>query len=376
MTTFWAKQEHLDEFQSRAVLGIDEAASFLVKGPAGSGKTNILLLRARWFRFKSLNEFKIIVFTGSLKKHVQEGCVDYGIPPDRVITCMQFFKELLGEYHIDFVEEGDFELDRAMLAGKVQSLIESKNVKPMYDALLVDESQDYMDTELRNLRKLARRLILVTDSRQSIYKTTHTLGLLESLVDDTVVELKYHYRSGLNLCIAADAILQDSANFESVRGGCKYDEITRPSSVKPFPCPDFSTQISRIIEKIRSQVDLYPDELIGVIFPKRDQVEKFTAAFYSDVSISDKSRIRIETMHGAKGLEFRVVHIGGCEALPRMGPTQKRLAYTSILRGRTAVMIYFTGSIPGYLENALARLEPPRPDPTMADLFVGGLDAS
>lgn len=369
MSTFWINDKNLDEFQSAAVQNFSAEDSFLVRGPAGSGKTNILLLRAKWLRIKDVKNVKIVVFTASLKEHVQEGCATYSLPAGIVTTHMQLFKDLLGDYNVAFSLSDDFDSDRSMLAGAAKSLIDLRNIEPIYDALFVDECQDYMDTELMVFRRLARRLILVADSRQSIYRVTHTPELLEKLVGNKVITLKYHYRSGLNICVVADGILSDSVTYPRVTPDCKYDEAVRPSSVTPEECEDFETQIAQIMSALPGQLDLYPDELVGVVFPKKEQVERFRHVLDADKTISDKSRVRVQTMHGAKGLEFRAVHIAGCEALSKMGPTQKRLAYTSILRGRTAATIYYTGNIPGYLESALARLEPPKATPTLADLF-------
>lgn len=366
--TFWIDHKQLDEFQGEAVENMPEEISFLIRGPAGSGKTNILLLRGKWLILKGFSELRLIVFTSSLKRFVQMGCEQYGMPKENVFTCMNFFIQLLEEYGVEARLSGEFETDRIMLAGKAQALVESKGIKNVYHALLVDECQDYLDTELLVLRQLAERLVLVADSRQSIYRATHTPGLLEKLVDNNTVTLKYHYRSGLRLCLVADAILRDSANFSPVHPDCKYDEKARPSSIDAEKLPDFNSQVTMILERLQYQLDLYPDELIGVLFPKKDQLAAFEAALARS-EISDKGRVVYDTMHGAKGLEFIAVHLGGCEALYRMGPTQKRLAYTSILRGKTAAAVYYSGNIPGYLESALLQLEAPRPNPALKSLF-------
>ena len=367
-STFWINHADLDSDQAKAVESMPEQESFLIRGPAGSGKTNILLLRARWFQLKKLSDFRIIVFTSSLKRYVENGCNQYKIPPENAITCIRFFSDLLREYGIDFYLSRNFEADREMLAGKAQSLVEDRGVENIFDALLVDECQDYMDTELLVLRRLTKRLIFVADSRQSIYNITHTPKLLEDLVGNNVINLRYHYRSGLKLCMVADAVLKDSVNYLPVHGECRYDEAMRPSSVQLMDCKDFDAQVSMILEKLPSQLDLYPGELIGVLFPKNEQRNAFSDAL-DNASLPDAGRVIVDTMHGAKGLEFRAVHIGGCEALYRMGPTQKRLAYTAILRGRTAATLYYTDRVPGYLESAIAQLEAPKPDPRLEELF-------
>jgi superfamily I DNA/RNA helicase len=371
-TLFWIRTDQLDGEQRQAVEGIPETKSFLIRGPAGSGKTNILLLRAKWLTLKRKSDFKIVVFTSTLRSFIVAGCEQYGVNPESVVTQMTFFRGILEEFSIPFELTRDFETDRSMLAGKVMSLIDSGRVSSNYcGTILVDEAQDYTDTELLAFRKLTQNLVLAADSRQSIYKATHTLNLPDRLVDGNVVTLRYHYRSGLNLCKVADAVLADSAAYPKLQEECRYSEAALPSSVSPTPCSSFSDQVATIIDNLRSQLDLYPGEPIGVLFPKREQVEEFKTAWLASGVRDAASVVSVCTLHAAKGWEFRAVHLGGCEQLYRMGATQKRLIYTGILRGKTSAHIYYSGHLPGYLEAALAVLEPPRPDPSW-DQLLGG----
>jgi superfamily I DNA and RNA helicase len=369
-TAFWVKGDDLDEDQARAVEGVSETTSFLLRGPAGSGKTNILLLRAKWLTFRRLTNFKIIVFTSSLRGFIEEGCRHYGVNPAAAVTQMSFFKGILDEYSVTYELTKDFATDRNMLAGKVMSLIESRGITSNYcNTLMVDEAQDYTDTELLAFRKLSKNLVLAADSRQSIYRTTHTPELPEKLVEGNVISLRFHYRSGLRLCKVADAILSDAATYPRMQGECRYPEGTRPSSVTPIPLSTFEQQLIAIAANVAPQIDLYPDEKIGVLFPKADQAAAFKSFLEANPIPGSEETLRVDTLHGAKGWEFRAVHIGGVEALYRMGATQKRLIYTGVLRGKTSAHIYYSGHLPGYLDAALATLEPPRPAPKLADLF-------
>lgn len=369
-TAFWVSGDDLDADQAKAVEGISENESFLLRGPAGSGKTNILLLRAKWLTFRSLTDFKIVVFTASLREFVEQGCLYYGIDPASVVTQMSFFRGLLDEYGVQYELTQNFDADRNQLAGKVMSLIEARGITPEYcGTLLIDEAQDYTDTELLVFRKLTENLVLATDSRQSIYRMTHTPGLPERLVHENVVTLRYHYRSGLRLCKVADAILSDSAAYPRMQGECRYPEGTRPSSVISIPCDTFQEQLPAIVSNLTPQIDLYPGEKIGILFPRRDQVAAFESFIAGNPVPGGDEALWVGTLHSAKGWEFRAVHIGGAEALYKMGATQKRLIYTGLLRGRTSAHIYFSGHLPGYLGAALATLEPPRPVPRLKDLF-------
>ena len=369
-TAFWISGDELDADQARAVEGIPETTSFLLRGPAGSGKTNILLLRAKWLTYRKLSNFKIVVFTSSLRSFVKEGCGYYGIDPASVVTQMSFFRGLLDEYGVSYELTRNFEVDRNLLAGKVMSLIESRGITNEYcGTLLIDEAQDYSDTELLVFRRLTQNLVLAADSRQSIYRTTHTPELPERLVGGNVVTLRYHYRSGLQLCKVADAILSESADYPKVQSECRYPEGTRPSRVVSVPCGTFEEQLRAIVSNLTPQLDLYPGEKIGVLFPKKEQVTAFASFVGANPVAGIEEALWVDTLHSAKGWEFPAVHIGGAEALYRMGAAQKRLIYTGLLRGRTSAYIYFSGHLPGYLGAALATLEPPRPVPRLKDLF-------
>jgi superfamily I DNA/RNA helicase len=368
--TFWINTDDLDDAQRQAVMGVADSKSFLLKGPAGSGKTNILLLRAKWLTMKHQSDLKIVVFTQSLKNFVAAGCTHYGINPSSVVTQIAFFRDVLREHGVSFEQSGDFEADRNTLSGKMKGLVDSGRISNEHiRTLLIDEAQDYTDTELLVFRALTQRLVLATDSRQSIYAATHTPELLEKLVENNVIELRHHYRSGLSLCKVADAILKDSAIYRRVQDECRYDESERPSSVVPKEFDSFEDQVSAILEALPGQLDLYSNEQIGVLFPKKEQESAFRERFATYGTSEGQERVWIDTLHGSKGREFRAVHIAGCEALSRMGATQKRLIYTGILRGKTSVNLYFTGRIPGYLDTALATLRPPSADPSFDDLF-------
>ena len=365
---FWVGETSLDADQAQAVQGIDVDESFLLRGPAGSGKTNILLLRAKWLTFKAKHHLQLVVFTKSLREFVRSGCAQYKLPEDAVVTGMQFLRSLLSENGIEYELTKEFEVDRAMLAGKAKALIDANNIQNTFDALLVDEAQDYTDTELYVFRRLAKRLVLAADSRQSIYKTTHSPDYLEELVEGKVISLTHHYRSGLKICNVADALLRDPINYPPLSGECMYDENTKPSSLTSHLCSSFEKQIEEIILRLPDQLKLYPKQLIGVLFPKNDQKQIFIKAL-EESPFDAEGRIWVDTLHGSKGWEFVATHIGGCEALPKMGPAQKRLIYTGILRARTSVALYYSGNMPGYLASAIAKIAPPPKDPGLSKLF-------
>lgn len=371
-SAFWVGEDDLDEFQVDAVRGIPQESSFMLTGPAGSGKTNILLLRSKWLIYKKISNIKIVSFTGALKDFIKIGSAQYGLPVENSCTAMQLFKDFLQEYDIPFETNGSFEEDRAMLAGKISSMLAEKDIGPIYDALLVDEAQDYSDTELNIFRVLSDRLILACDSRQSIYRVSQTPGLIGELTDGNCIELKYHYRSGYNICRVADGLLLDKVTYPRISDTSKYDEKSKPSSVGIAPYSSLQEQISAILESLEEELELYPGERLGVLFPKKLQVAEFKNMLAASAfDQGQRDNVHCLTLHASKGWEFTSVHIGGCEAISKMGPVQKRLLYTGILRGKTSVNLYHTGNVPGFIDSALRVLSPPVSDPNFSSLFGG-----
>jgi len=169
-------------------------------------------------------------------------------------------------------------------------------------------------------------------------------------------------------------------------GSCNYDETKAKSSAIFELCKDESAVFEKLALRLSQQLKAYPDELLGVACPKNDDVTKVRAALEAvpqlsshllddgdvfDVFDLDK-RICICSMHDAKGLEFRAMHLPFAEHLTKMGDTQKRLAFTSVTRAKTSLTIYHVQSLPGYLEQARDKNAPAKAPPDVRALFPAG----
>jgi len=130
------------------------------------------------------------------------------------------------------------------------------------------------------------------------------------------------------------------------------------------------------------QLRAYPDELLGVISPSRAatlhlwerimdtdlaplallQVSGDHAPFGTD------TRICVATIHAAKGLEFRALHVAECNDLINRS-YERNMAYTAITRAKTSLTLYASAPLPGYLEKALTALEPIRDLPSLNAVF-------
>ena len=381
--TWWVSESQMDDDQ-RSVVALPLNKGQLVVGPPGSGKTNLLVLRAKYLSLAKRPNFKLVVFTRALREFIAAGANVYDVSEGKIVTSHKFFKDVLYQYGISPPSSHDFSEQRRLLVERVAGLVQEQKLKCLYEAILLDEAHDYLPEEIELFAKLGGTLFAVADRRQKIYSGEEPFGVLEDVVDDKV-ELTYHYRNGLNICRFADEIGRDREEFQPIANSSNYDERERPSSVRYERFSSLDQEIESVISKLRGQLTTYPDERIGIISPSREAAKKTWDAirqtefvdevtFHGEDEIArfdDGVRICVSSLHASKGLEYRVLHIVSCESFARR-PLPRSLAFTAVTRAKTALYLYSSQDVLGFLEHAIATLEP-RPElPLIEELFGNG----
>jgi len=266
---------------------------------------------------------------------------------------------------------------------EVKNTIEKNEISNLYDAIFLDEAQDYLPEEIEVFRLLTQRLIVAADSKQKIYVGNDCLEQLASCVDQTL-KLEHHYRNGQKICRVADGLGESWPDYKKMLDGCNYDEESKPSSVEVVRCNGIEEEADEILKRLDIQLKAYPEELIGIVTPRKAELEtlwnKIQASkfgqmavlhvSYKHIGFEDDTRICVTTMHGAKGLEFRALHMAGCQYLKKF-PNQRQLSFTAVTRCKTSLALYHSGDLPGYLESALEKLEPVHELPELSDVFGG-----
>lgn len=377
--TWWRRPDQLDEDQQR-IISLPVDGNNLVLGPPGSGKTNLLLLRATYLWRQDVRDICVLTFTRMLKEFLANGADHYPFPMETVRTVRSWAPAILQAEGIDYAQTGGFQAVWDSLIAGLDAMGENPPAHLVHDCLLLDEAQDYSEQEIKIISRFGRQLFAVGDNNQRIYQADGSLAHLATTCH-MPDPLRFHYRNGMKISLAADAIMGldgDMANF------CNYDETANRSSVESFGQLSLADQVARAVPIIETQLRAYPESYIGIMSFLREDVKaigKLLAAsalgdrvqlqLFEDgyESIDPTKRIILTTAHSAKGLEFRAVHILATETFNSQHAGH-RLAFTAVTRAKTSLTIYHRQALPGFIERgiAAARDAPPAP-PALEDLF-------
>jgi len=374
--TWWVNSGQLDDDQ-RNVLRAEPNSNLLIQGPPGSGKTNILLLRANYVRSVG-PRLLFITFTRTLTEFIRSGPSigrNDQIKSNEISTFMSWGKKFLNDMGVDFnYSKKNFAESRMDLAQSIKNYIDTNNPGKIYDSVFLDEVQDFLEIEIDILARLSHTVNAAGDSRQSIWSHREGLPAMQAYADD-IVELQKHYRIGEKICEFADRIIPPKLGEPHMIDGCNYDEVARPSSVATHHCADDYSQYLICISEIKRQIRYIVDEPILVLSHSGDVRDQIWSLIENDDELADRavlqsnqgyeafgpdSLIRVMTIASAKGSEARAVHILKAD---KFETGLRELAFTAVTRAKTEVSLYHCDPLPGYLQ-------PPSNDlPALDDIF-------
>ncbi|WP_149499224.1 AAA family ATPase [Roseiconus lacunae] len=381
--TWWVGRKDLDDDQKK-IFSIPESESFLITGPPGSGKTNLLLLRANYLHLSGFTNIAVVTFTRPLCEFISTGASAYDFPSSKIVTCSNLLSDFLRQFGGHVSRVGKFEDVRNRLAEEAAMVADQMGLEGVYDAILLDEAQDYLPNEIKLFRRLAVRLCAVADGRQKIYSGDDSESEIGACVDKCY-PLRYHYRIGRSICQVADEIAKKWNGYDPLTEFSNYVEDDNPSTVNKERCDSLHSQAQLIIKRLKTQLSAFPGEYLGVLCPKKEETTEMWN-YISQSSIGSKAtllssgadsldlegkQIIVSTFHGSKGLEFRATHLAACESLKVFGNNRK-MAFTVVTRTKTALSVYHTDDLHPYFESALTANNPIHTAPSIDACFGGG----
>jgi hypothetical protein len=267
----------------------------------------------------------------------------------------QIYDVLLG-YQAFLDEQGL--LDWANIPHLVLDGLKSWEISsPNYDAVLIDESQDFAPVWVKLVTRLLNPdhgvFFLADDPAQSIYrfyswkmKGVHVVGRTRWL--------KVPYRNTFEIyqaayqLIATDPGLQKSLEEEGLLVIPELNEQSMRHGTKPLI--RHYQNLDQEINNIRSQIDLLLREgidsrQIAVLHRKRSGVEQIGEGLKG-------CEVCIDTFHAFKGLEFEVVFLTQLQetkvyqSSEKNASAERRLVYMAMTRAREKLYMGYSGKLP------------------------------
>lgn len=369
-SSWWRSKSELDADQA-AFIKLPPYGRYSLIGPPGSGKTNLLLLRAQYIAGTGEKNVLVLTFTKALADFIRTGIGSAGlISPNQVKTYHSWAASHILENSGDYALAKGSDFDdaaREVILNKLKDTNNKLLTKKLYSAIFVDEAQDLTVDELEQLLCLSDNVCICGDARQGIYQRDG-LSAIEKL-GLTPHELKRHFRIGHKIARVADRLYPPADGEDSLESTSNYNPKTQgESSAQMHPFANRDEQFAKMINTVRIQLDAFKDDNIGVFCGTKDSLnelhERFAATdlagivavhgVHDDASFSSEKRIHVMTIHAAKGTEFRAVHVFGAEDLANFPMNRRRIGYTAVTRAKTSLNVYRTGATNNPLENAFA----------------------
>lgn len=223
-----------------------------------------------------------------------------------------------------------------------------------YDALLIDEAQDWAPAWFRVVNRILKPetgiLFMADDPSQSIYRYFSWKEKGVSVVGRTRW-LKVPYRNTYEIYNAAYSLIDSYPEIQAAlqEEGEKVTPEISPAAMRSGPKPlvrKFATvqaekdYLRETVDQLHSQG--YRGRQVAILVPHRDGLNNLRSRF-------NPTDVCLETIHSFKGLEAEVVIIPFINQTfldPARETAERRLLYMGMSRARTQLLLTCTGRLP------------------------------
>ena len=311
----------------------------IVYGVAGSGKTVILIARARLVAQDPNKQVLVLCFNRALAEYFQRLFVKA-----TNVTCLNFHQWGIQRNSVRFTRDEDEEVFGERL---LQRLQHGEGEAHKYDAVFIDEAQDFSKSWFA-CAKLALKepddgdLLIVGDGSQSLYRrrgfTWREAGVnAQGRTINTRFDLDKNYRNTREIMKVAADFVSTSDEQNDPESGL---QIIRPNpdiALRSGPAPEmltaatvegeFQIAVKKIIAWQKSGLKpsdiavLYRADTQGWVRDLASLISQQTAVYWPQDrsgNFGDPSGVCVRTMHSAKGLQWRAVLVMRCDMMPFM----------------------------------------------------------
>jgi hypothetical protein len=367
----------LDEAQARLSLRLG-AGHHIIKGPPGSGKTLVLVHRCcHLYRYQpGVKKILLVCFNialvSYLRRLVQEKDIATGENGVRVFHFYELCAKVLGE-KIRFENENE-EYYQLVLQETRDRIEHGRSRLGLFDAVLIDEGQDFNEDMLRTLLALLRpggHLVISLDSYQDLYMrrpSWKSLGInaggrthyLKKAYRNTkqILEFTQRFIGGETKVDNQLALLPEDTAFHGDAPELLKFRDTR--DLEEFLAKDLKASVNRAEYK-RSEIAIIYDDKIYLsdrfsydnrALPMRllrslEDAGIPTTWVSQDVRSKEMydvttDRVSLISIHSSKGLDFDLVYLVGLDHIHGTEETMQNLislVYVAITRAKYRLVI-------------------------------------
>ena len=367
--------KQLDQLQE-AIARRYDTGHHIVMGPSGSGKTLILIHKIGFlFKYnKSIKHILLVCYNITLVNYLKRLLANKGVPMGKEGVEVTHFFELCSQI---LVEEVHYEKEDLAYYKTVTEYTQEKlrEINLQYDAILVDEGQDFSD-DMYNvisslLNKKTNNLTIALDEKQTIYTSRQSWKERGIQAKGRVHRISNIYRNTEEVSNFAK-MFEDSKDIYQKEK--KQPELFEdffvyhgpPPEIRPFlSFEEIALFVANRIKKLQSE-DAYPLSEIAIIYTIRvidGNANKclprlFQSALESKGIISNwvsedyrskksyditTDSVAISTIHSSKGLDYACVFLVGLDLLKPGDPWPEEqihnITYVGITRARYQLFI-------------------------------------
>jgi len=368
--------ELLDHHQESIARQLD-GGHRIIAGPSGSGKTLILVHRAALLK-KCNPDVRTILFVcynitlvNYIRRLLVEKHVPLGAGGVEVCHFFQLCSRITGE-EIPYEKE-----DSEFYSLVVQDALEkAPSCGLLYDAVLIDEGQDFSDDMLKVVTSLlnpkTNHMTVALDDNQDIYERQASWKAAGIHPHSRVHRISWIYRNTREIAEFAGKIVEDKKeqpqdaspkvmfpeNYEPWHG-------PRPETSK---FPDYETIAGWVADRIQvlKEKDACPlseiaiiytmrspqddpamnlPRLLGTILERKGLLYNWVSEDYRAKSSYDVTtdRVAVSTIHSLKGFDYTAVFVLGLDWLSPGGRWTedqiRKIAYVAVTRAREQLFI-------------------------------------
>lgn len=379
----------MDLQQEAVARGLGEGHR-LIHGPAGSGKTMILIFRAVQLQAAARPDKPILVlcYNRPLAERIESLLRLKGVGPSvQVRTFHAWARELVKTYQLAPIKHNmkgeDFD---ALAAVACDGIAASRVPQGQYTALLIDEAHDLADDWLAAAVKMvdpaSNSLLVLYDDAQSIYqKGRRKLSFAKLGIEarGRTEVLRINYRNTaqvLSLALeCARSLLQESESLD----GDSVPLVMPHSAGRTGPLPQLRRFESRrqehefVANAVRDMIatGTRPTDIaiLGRQWWALEGVQALLeskgvrCALSRDRGYGQGDAVTLATLHGCKGLEYPIVYLSGLDTLDARGeafPEEVRLLYVGMTRATHSLHLSAAApsALVNHVEGALGRVAP------------------